>query len=44
LSGVGLVTPTAFAGETVLRLCFVNPVTSTDDVDLVIRSLEGFAG
>jgi aromatic-L-amino-acid/L-tryptophan decarboxylase len=40
-SGVALVTPTRFAGEAVLRLCFVNPVTSPDDVDLVLGSLEG---
>jgi glutamate/tyrosine decarboxylase-like PLP-dependent enzyme len=38
-SGMALVTPTTFAGETVLRLCFVNPVTSAEDVDLVLASL-----
>jgi aromatic-L-amino-acid/L-tryptophan decarboxylase len=42
-SGVALVTPTTFGGEVVLRLCFVNPVTSTEDVDLVLRSLHGSA-
>jgi L-2,4-diaminobutyrate decarboxylase len=40
-SGMALVTPTRFAGEAVLRLCFVNPVTSPDDVDLVLSSLDG---
>ena len=40
-SGTALVTPTRFAGETVLRLCFVNPVTSCDDVDLVLSTLHG---
>jgi L-2,4-diaminobutyrate decarboxylase len=40
LNGVGLVTPTTFAGETVLRLCFVNPVTTTEDVDVILNSLE----
>jgi L-2,4-diaminobutyrate decarboxylase len=39
-SGLALVTPTTFDGELVLRLCFVNPVTSTDDIDLVLESLE----
>ncbi|MBC7559335.1 MAG: aspartate aminotransferase family protein, partial [Dermatophilaceae bacterium] len=38
--GMALVTPTTFAGEPVLRLCFVNPLTSTDDVDLILNSLE----
>ncbi|MBM9460229.1 aminotransferase class V-fold PLP-dependent enzyme [Nocardioides sp. zg-536] len=42
-SGLALVTPTSFAGEPVLRLCFVNPLTSTDDVDLVLDSLESDA-
>ncbi len=39
-SGLALVAPTRFAGETVLRLCFVNPLTTTADVDLVLGSLE----
>lgn len=38
--GLALVTPTTFAGEPVLRLCFVNPLTSAADVDLVLNSLE----
>ncbi len=38
--GVGLVTPTVFAGETVLRLCFVNPRTTGVDVEVVLSSLE----
>lgn len=38
-----LVTPTKFAGESVLRFCFVNPLTSTDDIDLVLNSLECYA-
>jgi L-2,4-diaminobutyrate decarboxylase len=38
--GIGLVTPTRYAGETVLRLCFVNPLTTPEDVDLVLDSLE----
>lgn len=42
-SGLALVTPTTYAGETVLRLCFVNPLTTTDDVDLVLESLESHA-
>ncbi|QGG40419.1 pyridoxal phosphate-dependent decarboxylase family protein [Aeromicrobium yanjiei] len=39
-NGLALVTPTTFDGESVLRLCFVNPLTSTDDVDLVLKTLE----
>lgn len=42
-SGQALVTPTGFAGETVLRLCFVNPLTSAADVDLVLSTLQGGA-
>jgi L-2,4-diaminobutyrate decarboxylase len=38
--GLALVTPTTFEDEPVLRLCFVNPMTSTDDVKLVLDSLE----
>ena len=31
--------PTAWAGETVLRLCIVNPRTTLDDIRLIIDSL-----
>ena len=41
--GMALITPTTFAGEPVLRLCFVNPLTTTHDVDLVLQSLERHA-
>ncbi|GAB7007910.1 aminotransferase class V-fold PLP-dependent enzyme [Nocardioides sp. AN3] len=41
VSGLGLVTPTTFAGQTVLRLCFVNPLTTDADVDMILTSLEG---
>jgi glutamate/tyrosine decarboxylase-like PLP-dependent enzyme len=37
--GLALVTPTTLAGETVLRLCFVNPLTSAADVDAVLAGL-----
>ena len=37
--GVGVVLPTKLAGETLLRLCFVNPLTTRDDVDLVLADL-----
>ncbi len=37
--GLAFVIPTRHAGETVLRLCFVNPLTSRDDVDLVLDDL-----
>ena len=39
-SGLALVTPTSFAGEVVLRLCFVNPLTSAADVDVILGSLQ----
>jgi aromatic-L-amino-acid/L-tryptophan decarboxylase len=38
-TGLGLVTPTVLDGETVLRLCFVNPVTSTSDIDRILADL-----
>jgi len=39
-SGLGMITPTKHDGETVLRLCFINPLTTPDDIDLVIADLE----
>jgi glutamate/tyrosine decarboxylase-like PLP-dependent enzyme len=39
--GVAFVVPTTWAGETVLRCCFVNPRTTTADVQLVVDSLAG---
>jgi len=44
ISGFALVTPTTLAGRSALRLCFVNPRTSTADVDLLVESLEADAG
>ncbi len=38
-SGAAFITPTAWAGETVLRLCIVNPLTTVDDVAMIIESL-----
>jgi glutamate/tyrosine decarboxylase-like PLP-dependent enzyme len=37
--GLAFVIPTRHDGETVLRLCFVNPLTSRDDVDAVLDDL-----
>ena len=37
--GTAFVTPTAWQGETLLRLCVVNPRTTVDDVQLLIDSL-----
>ena len=31
--------PTAWAGEMVLRICVVNPLTTVDDIHLIIDSL-----
>ena len=38
-SGLGLITPTRIDGTPVLRLCFVNPMTTAADVDLVLGDL-----
>ena len=38
-SGLGMITPTRHDGETVLRLCFINPLTTRDDVDMVLEDL-----
>ncbi|MGD9701642.1 MAG: aspartate aminotransferase family protein [Acidimicrobiia bacterium] len=37
--GLAFVVPTAWAGETVLRFCFVNPLTTVDDVRLILDSM-----
>lgn len=37
--GVAMITPTRQAGEPALRLCFINPLTTRDDVDLVLADL-----
>ena len=36
---VAFVTPTKWKGETVLRLCIVNPLTTIDDLALIVESL-----
>lgn len=38
-AGTGFVVPTSWAGETVLRICVVNPRTTIDDIQVVIDSL-----
>lgn len=37
--GVAFVVPTSWAGETVLRICIVNPRTTVADINLLIDSL-----
>ncbi|KJF15656.1 L-2,4-diaminobutyrate decarboxylase [Acidithrix ferrooxidans] len=37
---VAFVQPTTFRGERMMRLCFVNPLTSNDDVDLILNSMK----
>jgi glutamate/tyrosine decarboxylase-like PLP-dependent enzyme len=37
--GTAFVVPTAWAGETVLRICVVNPRTTIDDIRLILDSL-----
>lgn len=38
-AGTAFVVPTTWAGETVLRLCIVNPRTTIEDVQLILDSL-----
>ena len=37
--GTAFVTPTSWNGEVVLRLCIINPLTSVDDIRVIIDSL-----
>lgn len=37
--GLAFATPTKHHGETVLRFCFINPMTTREDVDLVLDDL-----
>jgi glutamate/tyrosine decarboxylase-like PLP-dependent enzyme len=37
--GTAFVTPTSWNGEVVLRLCIINPLTSTDDIQIIVDSL-----
>jgi sulfur transfer protein SufE len=37
--GLMFVVPTAWAGETALRICIVNPLTTVDDIALMIEEL-----
>jgi len=37
--GVAFVVPSSWDGETVLRFCFVNPLTTMDDVQVILDSL-----
>ena len=38
-NGTGLVVPTEYDGRCALRLCIVNPRTTDDDIDTVLRTL-----
>jgi L-2,4-diaminobutyrate decarboxylase len=38
-SGTALVVPSAIDGETILRICIVNPCTTVDDIRMVLDSL-----
>ena len=38
-AGTAFVVPTSWSGETVLRLCIVNPRTTVDDIALIVGSL-----
>jgi L-2,4-diaminobutyrate decarboxylase len=39
-SGEAFVVPTSWHGETVLRICVVNPLTTVDDIAFLLTSLE----
>jgi glutamate/tyrosine decarboxylase-like PLP-dependent enzyme len=39
VDGTAFVVPTSWAGETVLRICVVNPSTTVADIELLIESL-----
>jgi L-2,4-diaminobutyrate decarboxylase len=41
--GTAFVVPTSWAGETVLRICIVNPQTTVADIELLVRSLADHA-
>ncbi len=38
-SGLALVVPTVHEGETMFRLCFVNPLTTSDDIRMVLDAM-----
>ena len=38
-TGLALVEPTAHKGDTVFRLCFVNPTTTPEDVDVILADM-----
>jgi glutamate/tyrosine decarboxylase-like PLP-dependent enzyme len=38
-AGIAFVTPTGWQGETLLRICVVNPRTTVDDIALLVDSL-----
>ena len=38
-AGRSFVVPTTWHGEVVLRLCIVNPLTTVDDIALIVDSL-----
>ncbi|MEY2401458.1 MAG: L-2,4-diaminobutyrate decarboxylase [Ilumatobacteraceae bacterium] len=37
--GIAFVTPTSWNGEVLLRLCIINPLTSVDDIRIIVDSL-----
>jgi len=38
--GIALVTPTKWKKETVSRFCFINPDTTEEDIDIILKTLE----
>jgi len=38
--GIALVTPTKWEEETVSRFCFINPDTTEEDIDIILKTLE----
>jgi len=39
-SGTGQVVPTIWQGDPALRLCFINPRTTLDDVEFILETLD----
>jgi L-2,4-diaminobutyrate decarboxylase len=37
--GTAFVTPTSWNGEVVLRVCIINPLTSVEDLRIIVDSL-----
>ena len=39
-AGIALVTPTKWKGDTISRFCFINPETTEEDIDIILKTME----